>query len=95
MKCRLLGPTLVTVVMFCGVCQGVLVQWSSDVGGNDHFYEVVSVPSGISWYQANTSATSSGGYLATITSAAENSFVYSILDYDTHFTGEWDWGPWL
>jgi len=95
MKCRLLGPMLVTVVMFCGVCQGVLVQWSSDVGGNDHFYEVVSVPSGISWYQANTSAMSAGGYLATITSAAENSFVYSILDYDMHFIGEWDWGPWL
>lgn len=95
MKCRLLGPTLVTAVMFCGVCQGVLVQWSSDVGGNDHFYEVVRVPSGINWYQANNSAMLSGGHLATITSAAENSFVYSILDYNTDFIGEWDWGTWL
>lgn len=95
MKSRLLGPMLATVVMFCGVCQGVLMQWSSTVGGNGHFYEVVRVPSGINWFQANTSATSSGGYLATITSAKENSFVYSILDYNRDFTGDWDWGPWL
>ena len=95
MKCKLLGSMFVLGIVLCSISQATLVQWSSSAGGNDHFYEVVSVPSGINWYQANNLAMSSGGYLATITSAAENSFVYGLLDFDIHFIGEHNWGPWL
>ncbi len=57
-----------------------LVRWSADDGGNDHFYEAVVVSEGIDWEGANTAATARGGYLATITSAAENAVVYSLVD---------------
>lgn len=95
MKCRLLKSAFLWGIVLCGVSQAKVVQWPAAIGGNDHFYEVIEVPGGISWPEANDRAMLSGGYLATITSAAENSFVYSLLDYDTHFVGEWDWGPWL
>jgi hypothetical protein len=52
------------------------VQWA----GNGHFYEAVSVPGGISWEAANLAAQSAGGYLATLTSLAENDFAFSLID---------------
>ena len=86
------------------VCAGVLlnsthvnaepVQWS----GNGHWYEAVSVPGGISWTDANSAAIGMGGYLASITSADENTFVYSLVDDDTYWKQEvYDHynGPWL
>jgi lectin-like protein/PEP-CTERM motif-containing protein len=58
----------------------VPVQWSV----NGHYYEVVNPTSGMTWPAAKALAESSqylgaNGHLATITSAAENSFVQSIL----------------
>ena len=50
------------------------VLWS----GNNHLYQVVRVPGGISWEDANQSAQALGGHLVTITSASENDFVFSI-----------------
>ncbi|MHA6262533.1 lectin-like protein [Arenibacterium sp. CAU 1754] len=60
------------------------VQWSVADGGNDHWYEVVWLGIGqITWDTANSSATSSShqgetGYLATITSAAEQAFLNTL-----------------
>lgn len=59
------------------------VQWSSGVGGNDHWYDVITVGSAIKWTDANASATSmthlgESGYLASITSAAELTFVNAL-----------------
>ena len=53
-------------------------------GGNGHYYEVVNPTTGVTWQQAKLLAESSSflgvnGHLATITSAAENNFVQSIL----------------
>jgi hypothetical protein len=48
------------------------IQWTVGSGGNDHYYDAVSAPAGISWSQALVAAFSAGGYLATITSSAEN-----------------------
>jgi hypothetical protein len=70
------------------------VQWS----GNGHWYQAVSVPSGISWTQASAAAQAAGGYLATITSAAENSFVFGLIDSPVYWNqepGGSDLGPWL
>ena len=73
------------------------IQWKTKDGGNGHFYEVVSVPGGISWDDANAAATAAGGYLATITSQAENNFVFSLINsstYWTYFHSTYE-GPWL
>lgn len=70
------------------------VQWTVAQGGNGHFYEVVSAPDGITWAAASQAATNRGGYLATITSAAENAFVFNLADQDptVWYSG---YGPWL
>ncbi len=83
--------TAVVVVGFTVVCNADLYQWSVTNGGNDHYYEAVLVPAGIDWQDASTEATARGGYLATTTSAAENAFVYDLVDHDPAF---WRWtGP--
>lgn len=56
-----------------------LIQWRVDQGGNGHSYEVVNVASPVGWDTAKTLAESRGGYLATLTSAAENDFVGTLV----------------
>jgi len=67
---------------------------------NGHWYEVVVVPGGISWLDAQAAALDKGGYLATLTSAEENDHVFSlsvaalgawIVDVDGYQMN----GPWL
>ena len=71
-----------------------LVEWPVAEGGNGHFYEVIPAPGGITWDNASLAATERGGYLATITSAAENEFVFNLADQDpTMWYG--GFGPWL
>ncbi len=53
------------------------IQWSSSIGGNDHWYDLIGPAY---WEDAKILAESQSylgmqGYLATITSAAENAFV--------------------
>lgn len=52
--------------------------WDPAAGGNGHYYEVVAVPTGINWWEARLQAAARGGQLATITSAAENTFVHGL-----------------
>ena len=54
--------------------------WTLASGGNGHTYRVVAKTGLISWDSANAAAQAAGGYLATITSAAENAFVLSLID---------------
>jgi hypothetical protein len=79
------------------------LQWTVESGGNGHWYQVVHVPEGINWTDAKSMAATSlpGGYLATITSAAENWFVWSELGIGNNYglwfqdgVGNWQ-GPWL
>jgi hypothetical protein len=53
-------------------------QWPVTEGGNGHWYKAVR--KAYSWSDANAAATAAGGYLATITSAAENKFVFDRLE---------------
>ena len=67
-----------------------LIEYNSN---NGHYYELVNVESGISWEEASNNshnadnfATGQGtyeSYLVTITSEAENAFVYTICDWST------------
>jgi Ca2+-binding RTX toxin-like protein len=74
------------------------VQWQTSVGGNGHYYEVVYTPTGIPWDEARGAAIAKGGYLATITSSAENALVFGLADdplywyQDGYNNSE---GPWL
>ena len=46
--------------------------------GNSHYYELVNAPN-LSWTDARAAAEAAGGHLATITSLAENEFIYNTL----------------
>jgi hypothetical protein len=78
--------------------QAQWTQWPTGVGGNGHYYQVVAVSEAVSWGAAQTSAVAGGGYLATITSPAENDFVYTLANA---VPGAWgstvllEYGPWL
>lgn len=80
---------------------GVPVLWSMGDGGNGNQYEVVIAgPGGISWEDARLAAEARGGYLATITSQAENDFVYSLIDdaqfwHELNVLGVAAHGPWI
>jgi hypothetical protein len=65
--------------------------------GNGHGYELIIDSDGLTWEQANAEAQTMGGHLATLTSAAENDFVYDIAISDTSgwgMTNPW-YGPFL
>lgn len=91
-----------------------LVQWTIASGGNDHWYEYVQAPSifaPISFGTARAAAEASThlglqGYLATVTSAAEQTFLNGAFSYlfgfgatsttwlgasDADVEGEWRW----
>ena len=55
-------------------------QWKGAPGSNDHYYQAVAATDGILWKDAQTWAVAHGGYLATITSEAENKFVFELID---------------
>jgi hypothetical protein len=82
------------VLLNCEPTSAQLLQWPIAQGGNGHFYEVVSAPAGVTWGDASLGATNRGGYLATITSAAENAFVFNLATQDAPvwYSG---YGPWL
>ena len=59
------------------------VQWKIADGGNDHWYEVFAVPDSINWTDAKAAAEAIGSdsHLATITSAEENEFIFSLVSH--------------
>ena len=66
--------------------------------GTGHWYEAVKVSDGITWPDAYTNAINRSGHLATITNAAENTFVASLVDisYYSDMSIHGDiLGPWL
>lgn len=74
------------------------VVWPTSAGGNGHAYEAVTVPGGVPWTSAFDAALAAGGYLATITSAAESDMVANLVRFDSGlwlaFLGN-SVGPWI
>lgn len=83
------------------------IQWPVAEGGNGHWYELVSNDFSL-WPDARAKAAAKGGYLATLTSANENSWVLQhvltgappgtaawIGGADLSLSGDWKWveGP--
>ncbi len=88
---RLLAISLATMA---GTAWGLPVKWEA----NGHYYEAVSVPGGISWTAASAAATVRGGHLATVTSGAENAFIWGLIDNPLYWNqepGGSNLGPWI
>ena len=80
------------IIILAVTLQAAPVYWN----GNSHYYEVVLQTT--NWATANSAAINAGGYLATITSAEENAFIYSLLnDNNLWFFDDYNngLGPWL
>ena len=76
---------------------GPVVFWPQSAGGNGHSYQAVAAPDGINWADAQAWAVAHGGYLATLSSAAENNFVFALIDdpkFWFNYIGNSS-GPWL
>lgn len=71
------------------------IEWSVNAGGNGHWYEAFSAPLGITWEAARDEAVLRGGYLATLTSQAENDFVFQAVANDPSLWFAGTFGPWL
>src|SRR4030095_15465229 len=89
------------VTIVAGLPHGLRAQpvyWDPAAGGNGHYYEVISAPAGINWWEARLQAVARGGTLATIGSAAENGFVHALAAARTNLwlvEGTNSLGPWL
>jgi hypothetical protein len=66
--------------------------------GTMHYYDAVSTPGGITWQGAEDSAMARGGYLTTLTTQAENDFVFGLIDSTRYWYQRPSGllaGPWL
>ncbi|MGD8833425.1 MAG: putative Ig domain-containing protein [Desulfobacteraceae bacterium] len=78
------------VVFTASITLGEPRQWSAADGGNDHWYEVIinknaqGEPARLTWTDAKAAADAKSGnwHLVSITSAAENDFVYNLFKDD-------------
>lgn len=71
----LLGAAVFTPALLAGSLP--LAQWSAPAG-NGHYYQVFFDANFIRWTDASADAQSRGGYLATLTSEAENIFLTAL-----------------
>jgi hypothetical protein len=77
----------------------VLKQWTTGTGANNHWYEGILAHTsngeggGWTWDEANKIAKARGGYLTTITSAEENSWIKAQMIPDMATISGWHWGP--
>ncbi|MBN2457426.1 MAG: PEP-CTERM sorting domain-containing protein [Sedimentisphaerales bacterium] len=85
MRSRNVTIWVMMLICLSGMCKTTMVEWSIDDGGNGHFYEAVLATDGIDWESANVAEIEAGGYLATLTSAAENAFAFDLVKDDINF----------
>ncbi len=85
--------------VFLNLLPAQSVYWDPAAGGNGHYYELVTAPGGLNWWEARQQAAKRGGRLATIGSAAENTFAHGLAAARTN---AWmvdgsnnSLGPWL
>ena len=68
-------------------------RWEVSAGGNGHWYKAVALTNDITWTEAERLARIEGGYLATITSTAENDFVFRLVNAPEFFSADNGDGP--
>lgn len=79
---RAVGGLICVLVVLTAPLAAAPVQWSSDVGGNNHYYEFRSGP--MDWLQAAAEAERASflgksGQLVSITSSTEDKFVFALI----------------
>jgi hypothetical protein len=87
---------IIVLAVICGLAfenaaSAAPVQWTV----NGHFYEGIQAIGRISWHDANAAAIARGGYLATVTSAAENNWVFTNVANNPLLWSCCGFGPWL
>src|ERR1035437_1001597 len=95
MKTKRFSQTLLAsavLLAHAAPAQAAPMQWTRGSGGNDHWYQLVAGLPSISWDMARANALSStylgmGGYLATVTSAGEQTFLSTT--FGTATTNPW------
>ncbi|HKX62472.1 MAG TPA: hypothetical protein VJS65_11520, partial [Verrucomicrobiae bacterium] len=70
----------VALTIICMKASAQWVEWPVSAGGNGHFYLPVMTTTNISWQDAQRLASGSDAYLATVTSDAENTFVFGLVN---------------
>src|SRR3954453_3362270 len=95
MRYHLLGASAVLLALLplsISPVSATVVTWP----GNGHQYEAVLVSQGLSWFDAEQAveARGCGWYLATLTSKAEDQFVFGLIKKNPNFFIESN-GPWL
>ena len=78
---------LATSGLITNIAAGDAVEWRVADGGNGHWYEGVAVAADISWDAAKVACESRGGHLATLTSPAEDDFLWALASHPT--IGSW------
>jgi len=73
------------------------VWWPQSAGGNGHWYELVVFAGATSWQASKSAAEARGGHLATLTSVAENAWVFSNVAQFANgwWCGQDCYGPWI
>src|SRR5580765_5041647 len=82
------GASLVGALLISTSAHAQWVTWT-----NGHNYKAVPGFAGLTWNMANTAAQQQGGYLASITSQAENDFVFSLINSSQFFNSFNGAGP--
>src|SRR3954449_7611486 len=95
MRHHLLGASAVLLALLpipISPVSATVVPWPV----NGHQYEAVLVSQGLSWFDAEQAveARGCGWYLATLTSKAEDQFVFGLFKKNQNFFIESN-GPWL
>ena len=95
---RSLAAVIAAVALLAGFAGAQPEPWKHP-DGTIHYYDAISTPSGLNWNSARDSSVGHGGYLATITSQAENNFIFNLVDSSRYWYtrpgGGRLAGPWL
>jgi hypothetical protein len=96
MHIPLITALVATTVLVAPEASAKIEQWKKSEGGNGHRYEAILVARNINGIEAlvRASARGCGWHLATITSRAEDLFVFSLIQEDERFFRE-EHGPWI
>jgi len=87
------ASALFVTSFLCFSAQAQWVTWEVSAGGNGHMYRAVPGFPGLNWDVADQIAQADGGYLATINSAAENDFVFNLVNTSAFFSSFNGSGP--
>ena len=98
---RVVAAALAGVVVSSAAAQDA-VQWRVEDGGNGHWYQGITVPSGLTWDTASTEATVRGGNLASLELDGESEWVFQTVGsradlwiLQTPSNGGLWFGPWV